>query len=140
MIHYRPPKIPARDELTYKCDPPLGFNLDCSRWLHRQLKNCSFLTFCHTVQERYLTVWKFQRIMMSRNLFLVDLPKDCRLVPDHLISQHQKRTLRSAAKRAHSITSSARPIRAFGTMRPSALAVITAKCSGFLNLRCLPIR
>jgi hypothetical protein len=42
----------------------LGFNLDCSRWLHRQLKNCSFLTFSHTVQERDLTVWKFQRIMM----------------------------------------------------------------------------
>jgi len=35
----------------HKCDPPLGFNLDCSRWLHRQLKNCSFLTFSHRVQE-----------------------------------------------------------------------------------------
>ena len=70
----------------HKCDPPLGFNLDCSRWLHRQLKNCSFLTFSHRVQERDLAVWKFQRIMMSRDLFLVDLPKDRRLVPDHLIS------------------------------------------------------
>src|SRR5215469_17768418 len=75
-----------RDQSTHKCDPPLGFNLDCSRWLHRQLKNCSFLTFSHTGQERDLTVWKFQRIMMSRGLFIVDLPKDRRLVPDHLIS------------------------------------------------------
>src|SRR5215472_6211609 len=76
----------GRDRSTHKCDPPLGFNLDCSRWLRRQLKNCSFLTFLYTVQERDLTVWKFQRIMMSRDLFLVDLPKDRRLVPDHLIS------------------------------------------------------
>ena len=61
----------------------MGFNLDCSRWLHRQLKNCSFLTFSHTVQERDLAVWKFQRIMMSRDLFLVDLPKDRRLSVYH---------------------------------------------------------
>jgi len=41
-----------RDRSTHKCDPPLGFNLDCSSWLHRQLKNCSFLIFSHTCQER----------------------------------------------------------------------------------------
>ena len=75
-----------RDQSTYKCDPPLGLNLDFSRWLHRQLKNCSFLTFLYTVQERDLAVWKFQRIMMSRDPFLVDLPKDRRLMSDHLIS------------------------------------------------------
>ena len=75
-----------RNQSAHKCDPLLSFNLDCSRWLHRQLKNCSLLTFSHTGQERNLTVWKFQRIMMSRDLFLVDLPKDRRLVPDHLIS------------------------------------------------------
>jgi len=32
---------------------------------------------------RDLTVWKFQCIVMDSDLFLVDLPKDSRLVPDH---------------------------------------------------------
>jgi hypothetical protein len=64
----------------------LGFHLNSSLGFRRQLKNRSLLTFSHTVQERDLTVWKFQRIMMSRDLFLVDLPKDRRPVPDHLIS------------------------------------------------------
>src|SRR6516162_2839828 len=71
---------------THKCDPPLGFHLNSSLGFRRQLKNCSLLIFSHTCQQRDLTVWKFQRIMMSRDLFLVDLPKDRRLVPDHLIS------------------------------------------------------
>ena len=75
-----------RDQSTHKCDPSLSFKLNSCLRLRRQLKNCSFLTFYHTVQEHDLTVWKFQRIMMSRDLFLVDLPKDRRLVPDHLIS------------------------------------------------------
>jgi hypothetical protein len=59
------------------------------------------LTFSHTCQERDLTVWKFQRIVMSRDLFLVDLPKDRRLVPDGLIAptQHTNRLARNLASK-----------------------------------------
>jgi hypothetical protein len=70
------------DQATHKCDPPLRFNLSRSPWLCWQLENCSFLTFAQTCQEHDLTIWKFQRIVMSGDFVFVDLPKDRRLMLD----------------------------------------------------------
>src|SRR6516164_2955474 len=61
--------------------------------------------------------------MMSRDLFLVDLPKDCRLVPDHLISP-TKDTNRLAhdlaSKRQFGSWSNAdRHVRIFGRSKSS---------------------
>jgi hypothetical protein len=64
----------------------LGFNLNGSPWLRRQLKNRSLLTFTQTCQEHDLAIRKFQRIVMSGELVFVDLPKDRRLVLDHSVA------------------------------------------------------
>jgi hypothetical protein len=61
--------------------PPLGFSLDGSLWLRWQLKNRGLLTLTQRCQQHDLAVRKFQRIVMSHDLFRVDLPKDRRLVP-----------------------------------------------------------
>jgi hypothetical protein len=63
----------------------LGFNLNGSPWLRRQLKNRSLLIFSQTCQEHDLAIRKFQRIVMSGELVFVDLPKDRRLVLDHSV-------------------------------------------------------
>src|SRR5260370_32164809 len=90
-----------RDQSAYKCDPLLSFALNRSAWLRRQLKNCSLLAFSHTCQEHDLTVRKFQRIMVSGDLLFIDLPKDRRLVLDHLIppTQHTDRLARNPASK-----------------------------------------
>jgi hypothetical protein len=54
----------------------LGCDLNRSPWLRWQLENCSFLTFSQTCQEHDLTVRKFKRIVMGRDLVFVDLTKD----------------------------------------------------------------
>jgi hypothetical protein len=46
------------------------------------LKNCSLLILSQESQEHDLTVWKFKRIVMGRDLVFVDLTKDRRLMPD----------------------------------------------------------
>ena len=58
----------------------LGFNLNGSPWLRRQLKNRSLLIFTQTCQEHDLVIRKFQRIVMSGEPVFVDLPKNRRLV------------------------------------------------------------
>jgi hypothetical protein len=68
----------------------LGFDLNRSPWLRWQLKNRGLLTLTQACQEHDPTVRKFQRIVMSVNLFFVDLPKDCRLVVDHFMAPTQQ--------------------------------------------------
>jgi hypothetical protein len=68
----------------------LGFNLSDSLWLRRQLKNHSLLILTQACQKHNLAVGKFQRIVMSRDLFFVDLPKDRRLVLDYFIPPTQQ--------------------------------------------------
>jgi hypothetical protein len=64
----------------------LGFDLNRSPWLRWQLENGSFLTFSKTCQQQHdLAVRKFQRVVMSRGSFFVDLPKDCGLVVDRFM-------------------------------------------------------
>jgi len=58
----------------------LSFSLNGSLCFCRQLKNRSLLTFAQTCQEHDLAVRKFKRVVVSRYLFFVDLPKDRRLV------------------------------------------------------------
>jgi hypothetical protein len=53
------------------------------------------LTFKQECQEHNPAVRKFQRIVMSVDLFFVDLPKDCRLVIDYFIPP-RKQTSRQA--------------------------------------------
>jgi hypothetical protein len=77
---------PSCENSAYVGYAPLGFSLDASLWLHWQLKNRSLLTLTQRCQQHDLAVGKLQRIMMSRDLFSVDLPKDRRLVPNHVIS------------------------------------------------------
>ena len=60
--------------------PTLALRFNSSLWLRRQLKHCSALTLAQECQERDLAVRKFQCIVMSDRLFLVDLPEDRRLV------------------------------------------------------------
>jgi hypothetical protein len=58
-------------------DPFLGLGLGCGSGLRRKLEHCCFLTFNEAGQERNLTVWKLQGIMMCMRVVLVDLPEDC---------------------------------------------------------------
>jgi hypothetical protein len=51
------------------------------------LKNRSLLAFSQTCQEHDLAVWKFQRIVMSGDLFFIDLPKDRRFCALTLLRQ-----------------------------------------------------
>src|SRR5262249_25159744 len=77
---------PCCENPPHVARPPLSFSLDANLWLRWQLKNRGLLTLTQRCQQHDLAVGKLQRIMMSRDLFLVDLPKDRRLVPNHLIS------------------------------------------------------
>jgi len=54
----------------------LRLGLNGSFWSRRQLKNRSLLIFGQECQKHDLAVRKLQRIVMGRDLFLVDLPKD----------------------------------------------------------------
>ena len=69
--------------------PLLGHKFNRSLWLGRQLKNRSLLTLTENRQHHDLAVWKFDRIVIGRYLFFVDLPKDRRLVIDHSIAPAQ---------------------------------------------------
>src|SRR5262249_50804827 len=86
---------------NHECDPPLGFHLNSSLGFRRQLKNRSFLSFSQTCQEHDLAVRKFQRIVMNGDFFFIDLPKDRRLVLEHLIppTQHTNRLARNLASK-----------------------------------------
>src|SRR6516164_3666123 len=65
--------------------PPLGFELNDSLWLRRQLKNRGLLTLAQRCQEHDLAIRKLQRVVMSDDLFFVDLPKDRCLVLDRTV-------------------------------------------------------
>jgi len=47
------------------------------------------LAFSQTRQEHDLAIWKFQRIVVGSDPFLINLSKDRRLVFDHLIRTTQ---------------------------------------------------
>jgi hypothetical protein len=61
----------------------LGFN--GSLWFCRQLQNRGLLALTQCCQQHDPAIRKFQRVVMRRNLFLVDLPKDRGLMLDYLI-------------------------------------------------------
>ena len=63
--------------------PLLSRSFNGGLWLRRQLKNRRLLPLAQARQEYDLTVRKFERIVMRRYFFLVDLPKDRRLVTDY---------------------------------------------------------
>jgi hypothetical protein len=56
--------------------PLLGYRLGGSLWLSGQLKNRGLLTLTKERQQQDLAVGKFERIVMGRCLFFVDLPKN----------------------------------------------------------------
>ena len=65
-------------------NPFLGFDFRRCNRLRRKLKHRCFLTLQQVSQQHHLPVRKFQRIMMSSRVVLVDLPKDgCRVI-EHL--------------------------------------------------------
>jgi hypothetical protein len=63
-------------------DPFLVLHFGRSHGLCWKLEHCRFLAFHHVRQEYDLSIWKFQRIMMSSRLVLVDLPEDGRPMID----------------------------------------------------------
>jgi hypothetical protein len=64
---------------------PLGFNLDSSPWLRRQLQYRRLLTLAERCQKHDLAIWKFQRIVMCCQSVFVDLPKDRGLMLDRIV-------------------------------------------------------
>jgi ubiquinone/menaquinone biosynthesis C-methylase UbiE len=70
---------------TYVSHALLGLRFNGTLWFRRQLQNRGLLTFAQAGQEHDLAIWKFQRVVMRRNLVFVDLPKDRRLVLDDAI-------------------------------------------------------
>jgi hypothetical protein len=64
---------------------PLG-RFNGSLWFCRQLQNGRLLALTQSCQERDPAIRKFQRIVMRRDLVLVDLPKDRRLMFDYFIA------------------------------------------------------
>jgi hypothetical protein len=65
---------------------PLGLSFNGSLWFRRQLQNGRSLALKQSCQERDPAIRKFQRIVMRRNLLLVDLPEDRCLVLDYFIA------------------------------------------------------
>jgi hypothetical protein len=61
----------------------LGLSFNSGLWLRWQLQNRGLLALTQCCQEHNPAIWKFQRIVMRRNLILVDLPKDRCLMLDH---------------------------------------------------------
>jgi hypothetical protein len=64
------------EQSTHVGRPLLGCRFDGSLWLGRQLKNRRPLILTQDRQQHDLAVRKFERIVMCRYLFFVDLPKD----------------------------------------------------------------
>jgi hypothetical protein len=62
----------------------LDFYVGCGNGLRRKLENRCILTFKHVSQQHGLPVWKLQGIMMGSRVVLVNLPKDCGPVIEHL--------------------------------------------------------
>jgi hypothetical protein len=63
-----------------------GFSLAGSLGLCRLLKNRRLLTLIQECQEHDPAIRKFQRIVMRRDLVLVNLPKDRCPMLDHFIA------------------------------------------------------
>jgi hypothetical protein len=74
------------EQLGYVSHAPLGLSFNGSLWLRRQLQNSRFLASTQCCQEHDRAIWKFQRIVMRRNLVFVDLPKDRCLMLDYRIA------------------------------------------------------
>jgi hypothetical protein len=55
-------------------------------WFCRQLQNGGLLALTHSCQERDPAIGKFQRIVMRRDLVLIDSPKDRCLMLDYFIA------------------------------------------------------
>jgi len=70
----------------YVSDAPLGLSFNGSLWFRWQLQNCGLLALTQCCQKHRAAVRKFQRVVMRRNRFSVDLPKDCCLMLDHFIA------------------------------------------------------
>ena len=76
-------------------NPLLGFHFGCGNGLCRKLKYRRLLTFIKLGQQHHLSIGKFQRIMMSVGLVLVDLPEDgCRVIEHSRLPR--KRSTRAA--------------------------------------------
>jgi hypothetical protein len=52
----------------------------------RQLENGRMLTLFQERQQHDLPIWEFQRIMMVHRVVLIDLPEDCGLVVDSVLT------------------------------------------------------
>jgi hypothetical protein len=74
------------EQLGYVSHVPLGLSFNGSLRFRRQLQNGRLLALKQSCQERDPAIRKFQRIVMRRNLLLVDLPKDRCLMLDYLIA------------------------------------------------------
>jgi hypothetical protein len=74
------------EPLGYVSHAPLGLSFNGSLWFRRQLQNGRLLALKQSCQERDPAIRKFQRIVMRRNLLLVDLPEDRCLVLDYFIA------------------------------------------------------
>ena len=65
---------------------PLGLSFNSSLWLRRQLQNRRLLASKQSCKKHDPAIGKFQRIVMHRDLVLVDLPKDRCLMLDYFIA------------------------------------------------------
>jgi hypothetical protein len=74
------------EQLGYVSDPPLGLSFNGSLWFCRQLQNGRLLVLTQSRQKHDPAIRKFQRIVMRRDLVLVNLPKDRCLMLDHFIA------------------------------------------------------
>ena len=59
-------------------------------WLRRQLKDRGLLTLVQQREQHDLPIRKFQRVVMRRQPFLVDLSENRALVVEHLGAPRQK--------------------------------------------------
>jgi hypothetical protein len=75
-----------REQLGYVSHAPLGLSFNVSLWFCWQLQNGRLLALTQSCQERDPAIWKFQGIMMRRDLIFVDLPKDRCLMVDCFIA------------------------------------------------------
>jgi hypothetical protein len=69
----------------YVSDAPLGLGLNGSLWLRWQLQNRGLLALTQRRQQHDLAIGKFQGVVMSSDLFFVNLPKDRRLMIERTI-------------------------------------------------------
>jgi hypothetical protein len=87
------------EQSTHVGRPLLGCRFDGSLWLGRQLKNRRPLILTQDRQQHDLAVRKFERIVMCRYLFFVDLPKiaSSRVTPHHISTLPNSDRICSAA-------------------------------------------